>query len=143
MTRTSAGTYFVFAEDSPSSSNLRLPLRPLLTVGQKVFANFTTKQVSLDGSHAVGTIQYLCTPPPTQPCPASAATCTMQVLTTPGCSAVSYQTSTPASCKPGFYGALCSPCPCSPQGICSQGITGNGSCTCQPGYSGPTCSTHN
>ncbi|XP_047440209.1 stabilin-1 [Mugil cephalus] len=50
----------------------------------------------------------------------------------------------PECCK-GFYGPDCKPCiggfqhPCYDKGICSDGITGNGSCSCQPGLRGIAC----
>lgn len=65
--QTSGGAYFTFSLNAD-------PLLPLLhvsvSVNQKVYANFTTKQVSLDGTSAVGTIKYLCPVPQNQPCPA-------------------------------------------------------------------------
>ncbi|MED6292580.1 hypothetical protein CHARACLAT_001866, partial [Characodon lateralis] len=50
----------------------------------------------------------------------------------------------PACCK-GFYGPDCTPCPggfqtpCSGHGQCMEGIGGNGSCICEPNFSGSRC----
>jgi hypothetical protein len=56
-------------------------------------------------------------------------------------------TSQCASCPAGRYGPACTSCPTSggqvcggaSAGTCSDGINGNGSCTCLPGHSGPSC----
>ncbi|XP_023668414.2 stabilin-2 isoform X1 [Paramormyrops kingsleyae] len=48
-------------------------------------------------------------------------------------------------CCPGHWGNDCQACPevadspCNNHGICSDGITGNGTCTCQPGFVGTAC----
>ncbi|KAM8740220.1 stabilin-2 isoform 1-T1 [Acanthopagrus schlegelii] len=66
-------------------------------------------------------------------------------IPTTGCSPLCNTTvTTPACCK-GFYGPDCSPCPggyqtpCSGHGQCFEGIGGNGSCTCDPNFSGSRC----
>ncbi|XP_061796458.2 stabilin-1 isoform X2 [Nerophis lumbriciformis] len=51
---------------------------------------------------------------------------------------------TPECCK-GFFGPDCKPCiggfqhPCYGRGTCFDGIQGNGSCGCQPGFEGVAC----
>nr|XP_019961729.1 PREDICTED: stabilin-2-like [Paralichthys olivaceus] len=62
-----------------------------------------------------------------------------------GCSLLCNTTvTTPACCK-GFYGPDCRPCPggyqtpCSGHGQCMEGITGNGSCICDPNFQGSRC----
>jgi hypothetical protein len=130
--QTTTGTYFVFSLNA-------IPLIPstrpsTIRVGQKVFADFTTKQVSLDGASPVGAIQYLCgLPPPNQVCPPTAATCrTATASGGAGCPSSTYSTSTPATCKPGYFGPNCAPCSgnCNPpNGTCSDGIAGSGVCT--------------
>lgn len=142
--QTATGTFFVFAPDPPSLSNLGA-VTQWLKVGQNVYANFTTKQVSLDGGASVATIKYLCTIPPNQPCPPSAASCQEAFSTTFGCPSFPYQSSTPASCKTGYYGPNCTPSPScpSPNGVSSGGITGTGVCTCNPGFNGPSCQYSN
>ena len=38
-------------------------------------------------------------------------------------------------CQPGFYGLLCQSCGCASTMLCSDGITGDGSCFCpSPGH---------
>uniref|UniRef100_A0A3B4V977 Stabilin 1 n=1 Tax=Seriola dumerili TaxID=41447 RepID=A0A3B4V977_SERDU len=50
-----------------------------------------------------------------------------------------------AECCDGFYGPDCKPCiggfqhPCYDKGRCSDGINGNGSCSCQSGFKGVAC----
>uniref|UniRef100_I3IVA2 Stabilin 1 n=1 Tax=Oreochromis niloticus TaxID=8128 RepID=I3IVA2_ORENI len=50
-----------------------------------------------------------------------------------------------AKCCKGFYGLDCKPCiggfqhPCYDKGTCSDGIHGNGSCSCQAGWTGIAC----
>jgi len=49
------------------------------------------------------------------------------------------------SCPPGTWGEQCLQCPggpdnvCSQRGTCSQGINGNGTCSCNAGFAGPMC----
>lgn len=127
--RTSAGAYFVFSLNPPA--NLLVPLpQSTVTVNQKFYANFTTKQVSLNGTSAVGTIQYLCVVPSQPPCPTGAATCKSQIIIPGvGCPSQTVQTSTPASCQSGYYGSSCQPCPpCQSPGVCEDGIAGTGTC---------------
>lgn len=54
------------------------------------------------------------------------------------------------SCVPGAFGPNCTPCPggvggsaCSGRGVCSDGISGSGTCSCQPGFTGPACQYSN
>ncbi|XP_077195862.1 stabilin-2 [Paroedura picta] len=48
-------------------------------------------------------------------------------------------------CCPGYWGPECLECPggaaspCNNRGHCSQGMTGNGVCTCQKGFAGVAC----
>jgi hypothetical protein len=48
-------------------------------------------------------------------------------------------------CQAGFYGPSCLPCPssgglvCNGQGVCSDGRSGTGLCSCVPPYFGVTC----
>uniref|UniRef100_A0A3B3RTG2 EGF-like domain-containing protein n=1 Tax=Paramormyrops kingsleyae TaxID=1676925 RepID=A0A3B3RTG2_9TELE len=48
-------------------------------------------------------------------------------------------------CCPGFYGPDCKPCiggfetPCYGKGTCDDGINGDGSCKCIPGFTGIAC----
>jgi hypothetical protein len=61
----------------------------------------------------------------------------------PNCQAVN------ATCPAGTYGASCSACPggasnvCSSHGTCSQGVAGNGTCTCFSGFNGLACQYSN
>uniref|UniRef100_A0A3P8UTH8 Stabilin 2 n=1 Tax=Cynoglossus semilaevis TaxID=244447 RepID=A0A3P8UTH8_CYNSE len=62
-----------------------------------------------------------------------------------GCALLCKATVTTAACCQGFYGEGCSPCPgghqtpCSGHGQCSDGLTGNGTCICNPNFSGSRC----
>jgi hypothetical protein len=53
------------------------------------------------------------------------------------------------ACAPGTFGTACQPCPggqanpCTGHGFCSQGISGNGACSCNVGFLGPDCSQTN
>ncbi|XP_030584921.1 stabilin-1 [Archocentrus centrarchus] len=62
-----------------------------------------------------------------------------------GCAKYCNTTKQVAECCKGFYGPDCKPCiggfqhPCYDRGTCSDGIHGNGSCSCQPGWRGIAC----
>lgn len=62
-----------------------------------------------------------------------------------GCAKYCNTTKTVAECCKGFYGPDCKPCiggfehPCFDKGTCSDGIKGDGSCSCQPGFEGVAC----
>ncbi|XP_035536186.1 stabilin-2 [Morone saxatilis] len=49
------------------------------------------------------------------------------------------------SCCPGFWGPDCIECPeradrpCNNRGVCSDGLGGNGTCSCQMGFAGTAC----
>ncbi len=142
------GTYFVF------SLNRILGITPTVSVGQKVYANFSTKAVSLDGSQQSGTIKYLCTATPNVPCPGHAATCepcpvgaanceTQTYTAGIGCPTVTIQTLI-TSCAPNYYGPTCSvyadaASTCSGHGT----VSSSGACVCDPGYREPNCATQN
>ena len=46
-----------------------------------------------------------------------------------------------ASCAPDHYGTTCISCNCGPGGVCTDGITGDGTCACHPGYTGSSCAS--
>ncbi|XP_026003013.1 stabilin-2 [Astatotilapia calliptera] len=62
-----------------------------------------------------------------------------------GCSAHCNSTVTIPACCKGFYGPDCRPCPggyqtpCSGHGQCSEGVSRNGTCSCEPNFSGSRC----
>ncbi|XP_071349438.1 stabilin-1 [Trachinotus anak] len=62
-----------------------------------------------------------------------------------GCAKYCNTTKQVAQCCDGFYGPDCKPCiggfqhPCYDKGKCSDGIHGNGSCSCQSGFKGVAC----
>ncbi|XP_042259475.1 stabilin-2 [Thunnus maccoyii] len=62
-----------------------------------------------------------------------------------GCSFECYSEVEMKSCCPGFWGPDCIECPeeadrpCSNKGVCSDGLGGNGTCTCQVGFAGTAC----
>ncbi|XP_071959825.1 stabilin-2-like [Antedon mediterranea] len=62
-----------------------------------------------------------------------------------GCSLLCSQTVVTPACCEGFYGANCLPCPggflqpCLNNGQCSDGISGNGCCTCKAEFTGTSC----
>ncbi|XP_029908219.1 stabilin-1 isoform X3 [Myripristis murdjan] len=62
-----------------------------------------------------------------------------------GCAKYCNTTRQVAECCKGFYGPDCKPCiggfqnPCYDKGTCFDGIQGNGSCSCQPGFEGVAC----
>ncbi|XP_026182637.1 stabilin-2 isoform X2 [Mastacembelus armatus] len=62
-----------------------------------------------------------------------------------GCSFECYREVQLNSCCPGFWGPDCIECPeradrpCSNRGVCSDGLGGDGTCTCQVGFAGTAC----
>ncbi|XP_041639647.1 stabilin-1 isoform X2 [Cheilinus undulatus] len=62
-----------------------------------------------------------------------------------GCAKYCNATKLVPECCRGFYGPDCKPCiggfqhPCYDKGTCFDGIQGNGSCSCQPGFEGIAC----
>ncbi|PRP88604.1 hypothetical protein PROFUN_03015 [Planoprotostelium fungivorum] len=44
------------------------------------------------------------------------------------------------SCRANFYGPNCTPCPTCNNGTCSDGLQGDGTCTCNNGWQGVVCS---
>ncbi|XP_063071302.1 stabilin-1 [Engraulis encrasicolus] len=62
-----------------------------------------------------------------------------------GCAKYCSVTTKTKECCKGFYGPDCKPCiggfshPCYDKGICLDGIQGNGSCQCAPGFEGIAC----
>ncbi|XP_028254125.1 stabilin-2 isoform X2 [Parambassis ranga] len=62
-----------------------------------------------------------------------------------GCSFECYREEDVKSCCPGFWGPDCIECPdqadtpCSGRGVCSDGLGGNGTCSCQAGFAGTAC----
>ncbi|XP_062842365.1 stabilin-1 [Trichomycterus rosablanca] len=68
-----------------------------------------------------------------------------EFITVPGCAKYCRVTRKRAECCKGFYGPDCKPCiggfqnPCYDKGICSDGILGDGSCKCNPGFKGVAC----
>ncbi|XP_064160250.1 stabilin-1 [Anguilla rostrata] len=67
------------------------------------------------------------------------------VLSSKGCAKYCNVTRTRAECCKGFYGPDCKPCiggfqhPCYEKGTCFDGIYGNGTCRCNPGFEGVAC----
>ncbi|XP_065146012.1 stabilin-2 [Paramisgurnus dabryanus] len=62
-----------------------------------------------------------------------------------GCSFVCIKDTVEPQCCPGYWGNDCIECPgsagtpCSNNGMCSDGIGGNGTCTCKPNFVGTAC----
>uniref|UniRef100_F7EKW5 Stabilin 1 n=1 Tax=Ornithorhynchus anatinus TaxID=9258 RepID=F7EKW5_ORNAN len=62
-----------------------------------------------------------------------------------GCNHLCRKEFTEKSCCPGFWGSECYECPggaqnpCSGHGTCLEGITQNGTCLCEEGFTGFTC----
>ncbi|XP_022068333.2 stabilin-2 isoform X1 [Acanthochromis polyacanthus] len=62
-----------------------------------------------------------------------------------GCSFECYKEQEVQSCCPGYWGPDCMECPdradkpCSGRGVCSEGLGGNGTCSCQVGFAGTAC----
>ncbi|XP_015278042.1 PREDICTED: stabilin-2 [Gekko japonicus] len=69
------------------------------------------------------------------------------VLSFLGCQHTCMKENQQPQCCPGYWGPDCLECPggaaspCNNRGHCSQGITGNGVCTCQKGFAGVACET--
>ncbi|XP_052316183.1 stabilin-2 isoform X1 [Oncorhynchus keta] len=67
------------------------------------------------------------------------------VLNIKGCSHECYKEVVEPHCCPGYWGPDCIECPedadrpCSNNGLCSEGMGGNGSCSCKPGFVGTAC----
>ncbi|XP_077355725.1 stabilin-2 [Festucalex cinctus] len=70
---------------------------------------------------------------------------TTGIFSVTGCSPLCNVTVTTAACCRGFYGPDCSSCPgghgspCSGRGQCSDGLRGNGTCSCQSNFGGSRC----
>uniref|UniRef100_A0A3B5Q126 Stabilin 2 n=1 Tax=Xiphophorus maculatus TaxID=8083 RepID=A0A3B5Q126_XIPMA len=66
-------------------------------------------------------------------------------LAVSGCSFQCFQQVEMKSCCPGYWGPDCTECPdgadrpCSGRGVCSDGLGGNGTCSCQVGFVGTAC----
>ncbi|BFZ08465.1 hypothetical protein BsWGS_11504 [Bradybaena similaris] len=64
---------------------------------------------------------------------------------TMGCQQICLKNITKPECCSGYFGSLCKECPggaeapCSGNGQCFAGMTGNGTCSCNEGFSGPEC----
>ncbi|KAG8128276.1 hypothetical protein E2320_015139 [Naja naja] len=62
-----------------------------------------------------------------------------------GCYFTCVKVSLVSVCCPGYYGVMCEICPgkpgswCSGNGVCQDGIEGNGDCQCQEGFHGTAC----
>ncbi|KAJ7316744.1 hypothetical protein JRQ81_002906, partial [Phrynocephalus forsythii] len=67
------------------------------------------------------------------------------ILSLQGCSYTCTKETEEKQCCPKFWGADCYECPggsdneCSGHGVCSDGITGNGTCVCKENFSGYAC----
>uniref|UniRef100_A0A3Q4HNH7 Stabilin 2 n=1 Tax=Neolamprologus brichardi TaxID=32507 RepID=A0A3Q4HNH7_NEOBR len=96
---------------------------------------------------------FLC-PPGFKPTPRSNSVCLFcrYYINTPsmklplsGCSKECYKEVEIKSCCPGYWGPDCIECPdqaarpCSGRGVCSAGLGGNGTCSCQEGFAGTAC----
>ncbi|KAI4785963.1 hypothetical protein KUCAC02_037439 [Chaenocephalus aceratus] len=68
-------------------------------------------------------------------------------LLTIGCRATCLQENRVRRCCSGFFGPHCESCPgpagrsCSSNGFCSDGASGAGNCSCNPGFRGTACET--
>ncbi|KAJ7329072.1 hypothetical protein JRQ81_015246, partial [Phrynocephalus forsythii] len=66
-------------------------------------------------------------------------------LSFPGCRHICMREFQESQCCQGYWGPECLECPggaispCNNRGHCFQGIIGNGTCTCQKGFSGTAC----
>uniref|UniRef100_A0A8C1QGI3 Stabilin 2 n=1 Tax=Cyprinus carpio TaxID=7962 RepID=A0A8C1QGI3_CYPCA len=66
-------------------------------------------------------------------------------LSATGCSFECYKNTVEPKCCPGYWGNDCIECPgsaampCGNNGVCSDGITGNGTCTCAVSFRGTAC----
>ncbi|KAK6487901.1 stabilin-2-like [Huso huso] len=66
-------------------------------------------------------------------------------LSLPGCSHVCAKEFLDPHCCPGYWGSDCMECPggaatpCSNRGNCSEGVAGNGTCSCSAGFGGTAC----
>ncbi|CAL1528696.1 unnamed protein product, partial [Lymnaea stagnalis] len=71
--------------------------------------------------------------------------CDLPGSTTKGCMLICYKNNTIAQCCGGYYGPSCIDCPggaetpCYGRGQCFDGIRGNGTCACVPGFMGQDC----
>jgi hypothetical protein len=137
----------------PGQPTTTAPKKPTTTVPKQPTTTAPTQPPVL------GLKSVVCTPPPPPPpvqCPSNASSCLTSSFTS-CCTApagnkicaptVIVGTSQPKQCAHGYYGTTCAQCPgaasavCNNQGICSDTITGNGTCTCNPGYTGAACET--
>uniref|UniRef100_A0A8B9K9U2 Stabilin 2 n=1 Tax=Astyanax mexicanus TaxID=7994 RepID=A0A8B9K9U2_ASTMX len=70
---------------------------------------------------------------------------TVSTISIRGCSHECYKEVVEEGCCPGYWGIDCVKCPgsaakaCSNNGQCSDGIGGNGTCTCKAGFVGTAC----
>uniref|UniRef100_UPI00398F7B5D stabilin-1 isoform X1 n=2 Tax=Pristiophorus japonicus TaxID=55135 RepID=UPI00398F7B5D len=68
-----------------------------------------------------------------------------QLITQTGCRHICKKKVTASRCCKGFWSQACLECPggstnpCSGHGMCLDGISGNGSCICEPKYKGNAC----
>lgn len=150
----STGVVAAKANATGAPFEFKVPNARMVAAGQPVYANFATKQVSLDGKTICCTIITDARPgvlapgsartspcPPPASCPPHSICQGTNVFTASGCSGTRV-----SACEAGYFGAHCYPCPgapngvCSNHGACSEGQVGTGACTCNPGFSGVACS---
>ncbi|XP_068611107.1 stabilin-2 [Brachionichthys hirsutus] len=80
----------------------------------------------------------------TQDCKYTVRTPSM-ALRISGCSFQCHKEAALRTCCPGYWGPDCMECPesargpCSNRGVCSDGLGGNGTCSCQVGFAGTSC----
>ncbi|KAJ8245363.1 hypothetical protein GJAV_G00269960 [Gymnothorax javanicus] len=78
-------------------------------------------------------------------CKYSVSTMKGMTLSIKGCSHECYKEVREPLCCSGYWGTECIECPenaakpCNNNGVCSDGIAGNGTCSCKPGFTGTAC----
>uniref|UniRef100_H2ZNA7 Stabilin 2 n=1 Tax=Ciona savignyi TaxID=51511 RepID=H2ZNA7_CIOSA len=137
------------AKVSNKRSNIYLINKVLIPIdAEPLLGNFCPKEVEIEVKGLCGdcsNLERLCGPN-AQRCTYNARDESGFIGQRLGCSPRCLTNQTTSACCPGFFGSACNSCPgpthnaCNMKGVCDDGISGGGLCTCNNRHTGPDCS---